>query len=43
MILQMETIKINKIWLYIPDHPCRILVIEGSRSVKTNALPKSIK
>ena len=25
-------------WLYIPDHPYRILIIEGSGSVKTNAL-----
>ena len=25
-------------WLYIPDHPYRILTIEGSGSVKTNAL-----
>ena len=23
---------------YIPDHPCRILIIEGSGSGKTNAL-----
>ena len=25
-------------WPYIPDHPCRILVIGGSRSGKTNTL-----
>ena len=25
-------------WLYIPDHPYRTLIIEGSGSVKTNAL-----
>ena len=25
-------------WLYIPDHPCRILIIGGSGSGKTNAL-----
>ena len=23
-------------WTYIPDHPCRILIIGGSRSGKTN-------
>ena len=28
----------NKKWLYIPDHPYRILVSDGSRSRKTNAL-----
>ena len=26
----------NKNWLYIPDHPYRILIIEGSGSGKTN-------
>ena len=25
-------------WLYISDHPCRILIIGGSGSGKTNAL-----
>ena len=25
-------------WLYIPDHPYRILIISGSRSGKTNTL-----
>ena len=25
-------------WPYIPDHPCRILIIGGSGSEKTNAL-----
>ena len=25
-------------WLYIPDHPYRKLIIEGSGSVKKNAL-----
>ena len=28
----------NSKWPYIPDHPCRILIIEGSGSGKTNAL-----
>ena len=28
----------NKNWLYIPDHPCRILIIGGSGSAKTNLL-----
>ena len=28
----------NLKWPYIPDHPCRILIIGGSRSGKTNAL-----
>ena len=25
-------------WPYTPDHPCRILIIGGSESGKTNAL-----
>ena len=25
-------------WPYIPDHPCRILIVGGSGSGKTNAL-----
>ena len=25
-------------WPYAPDHPCRILIIGGSESGKTNAL-----
>ena len=25
-------------WPYIPDHPCRIIIIGGSGSGKTNAL-----
>ena len=38
-----EYTKINKKehnlnWPYIPDHPCRILIIGGSQSGKTNAL-----
>ena len=28
----------NPNWRPIPDHPYRILIIGGSRSVKTNAL-----
>ena len=28
----------NEKWLYIPDHPYRILIIGGSGSGKTNAL-----
>ena len=28
----------NSKWLYIPDHPYRILIVGGSRSGKTNAL-----
>ena len=28
----------NKNWPYISDHPCRILIIGGSGSGKTNAL-----
>ena len=28
----------NKNWPYIPDHPCRILIIWGSGSGKTNTL-----
>ena len=28
----------NNNWLYIPDHPYRILIIEGSGSGKTNLL-----
>ena len=28
----------NEKWTYIPDHPCRILIIGGSGSRKTNPL-----
>ena len=28
----------DKNWPYIPDHPCRILIIGGSGSGKTNVL-----
>ena len=39
MILLMK-IKLNTIknWLYIPDHPYRILIIGSSGSGKTNGL-----
>ena len=30
--------KHQKNWLHIPDHPCRILIIGGSGSGKTNLL-----
>ena len=33
----------NPNWLYIPDHPYRILIIGGSGSGKTNALLNLIK
>ena len=33
----------NKIWLYLPDHPYRVLIIGGSGSGKTNALLNLIK
>ena len=33
----------NKNWLYILDHPYRMLIIEGSGSAKTNALLKLIE
>ena len=28
----------NPKWPYIPDHPCKILIVGGSRSGKTNLL-----
>ena len=28
----------NPNWVYIPDHPCRVLIIEGSGSGKTCAI-----
>ena len=37
MITQMKR-RHNSNWLYIPDHPYRILIIGGSGSEKTNAL-----
>ena len=30
-------------WSYIPDHPCRMLIIGGFESGKTNALLNLIK
>ena len=33
----------NKKWPYIPDHPCRMLIIRGSGSGKTNGLLNLIK
>ena len=33
----------NEKWPFIPDHPYRILIIGGSGSGKTNALPNLIK
>ena len=33
----------NPNWPYIPDHPCRILIVGGSRSGKTNVLLNLIK
>ena len=33
----------NKNWAYTPDHPCRILIIGGSGSGKTNILLNLIK
>ena len=33
----------NLNWLYIPDHPYRILTVNGSRSGKTNVLLNLIK
>ena len=40
-----QSVKINHNWnwLYIPDHPYRILIIGGSRSGKTNVLLNLIK
>ena len=34
----MKIIKNNEKWLYIPDHPYRILIIDVSGSAKTNTL-----
>ena len=33
----------NETWPYIPDHPYRSLIIGGSASGKTNALPNLIR
>ena len=35
--------KHNKKWPYIPDHPYRILIIDGSGTGKTNTLLNLIK
>ena len=32
----------NLNWSYVPDHPYRILIVGGSGSGKTNALPNLI-
>ena len=37
-VLQTKTTKNNEKWPYIPDHPYRTLIIDGSGSGKTNAL-----
>ena len=39
MILRVKTTKnTTKKWLFIPDHPYRILILSGSGSRKTNTL-----
>ena len=35
--------KRNEKWSFIPDHPCRSLIIGGSGSEKTNALLNLIR
>ena len=35
--------KYNEKWSYIPDHPCRILIIGGSGSGKTGCRNKACK
>ena len=37
-IVNENKTKHNKNWPYIPDHPYRTLIIDGSGSGKTNAL-----
>ena len=37
-----ENNKKHKKWPYILDHPCRIIIIGGSESGKTNTLPNLI-
>ena len=37
-VIKEETKGDNPNWLEIPDHPYRILIIEGSGSGKTNSL-----
>ena len=36
--LSIITNENNEKWSYMPDHPYRILIIEGSKSEKTNSL-----
>ena len=40
-----ESVEVNHSpnWPYIPDHPCRILIVGGSGSGKTNVLLNLIK
>ena len=38
MIILRKIKQNNLKWPYIPDHPCRILILGGSGSGKTNAL-----
>ena len=40
---QSVEINHNPNWPYIPDHPCRILIIGGSGLGKTNVLLNLIK
>ena len=40
---QSVEINHNPNWFYIPDHPCRILIIGGSGWGKTNVLFNLIK
>ena len=40
--LNIITNENNEKWSYIPDYPYRILIIEGSKSEKTNSLIKLI-
>ena len=39
-----ESVKINHNpnWLYIPDHPYKTLIIDGSESGKINVLPNLV-
>ena len=41
--LNENKIKHNENWSYIPDHPYRMLIIEGLGSGKTNLLLKLIE
>ena len=42
-IINENTEEHNKKWPYIPDHPYRILIFDGSGSGKTNTLLNLIK